>query len=139
MHDHYLYHTIKVMEAPFQDENKWFYNDVVISGECTSFTLRLATKARSRSLGPLHPSFNLVKILRDALNLVLPDNAHEIASGKLFISLTRVSDRQPVLVSQYDSKEELIQVRLIIIEFIIITGILVAIYYDESRRYFWIF
>jgi hypothetical protein len=28
---------------------------------------------------------------------------------------------------------------LFIIEFIIITGILVAIYYDESRRYFWIY
>ncbi|CAG2201824.1 SPG21 [Mytilus edulis] len=77
--------------------------------ECTSFILRLATKARSKSLGPLHPSFNIVKILRDALNVVLPEDAHTIASGKLFISLTRVSDRKAVLVSQYDSKEELIQ------------------------------
>ncbi|XP_076116296.1 patatin-like phospholipase domain-containing protein 2 [Mytilus galloprovincialis] len=81
-------------------------------GECTSFILRLATKARSKSLGPLHPSFNIVKILRDALNVVLPENAHTIASGKLFISLTRVSDRKAVLVSQYDSKEELIQALL---------------------------
>lgn len=95
----------------------------------------MATKARSRSLGPLHPSFNLVKILRDALNLTLPDNAHEIASGKLFISLTRVSDRQPVLVSQYDTKEELIQVRLFIIEIIILTEILVVIEYFKSGTY----
>ncbi|KAL4225553.1 Patatin-like phospholipase domain-containing protein 2 [Mactra antiquata] len=78
-------------------------------GECTKFTLRLATKARSFSIGPLHPSFKITKILRDALREVLPDNAHEIASGRLFISLTRVSDRQSVIVSEYSSKEELIQ------------------------------
>ncbi|XP_053384581.1 patatin-like phospholipase domain-containing protein 2 [Mercenaria mercenaria] len=78
-------------------------------GDCTTFTLRLATKARSFSLGPLHPSFKIVKILRDALREVLPDNAHEIATGKLFISLTRVSDRENVVVSEYRSKEELIQ------------------------------
>ncbi|KAK3101266.1 hypothetical protein FSP39_002246 [Pinctada imbricata] len=81
-------------------------------GECTSFTLRLATKARSKSLGPLHPSFNITRILRQALHEVLPDNAHEIAAGKLFISLTRVSDRQAVLVSEFESKAELIQALL---------------------------
>ncbi|ESO97529.1 hypothetical protein LOTGIDRAFT_104376 [Lottia gigantea] len=81
-------------------------------GECTNFTLRLATKARSRTLGPLHPSFHINKILREALRQVLPENAHEIASGRLFISLTRVSDKQAVIVSQYDSKEELIQALL---------------------------
>lgn len=78
-------------------------------GNCTTFVLRLATKARSFSIGPLHPSFKITKILRDALREVLPDNAHEIASGKLFISLTRVSDRKNVVVSEFSSKEELIQ------------------------------
>ncbi|WAR03168.1 PLPL2-like protein [Mya arenaria] len=81
-------------------------------GDCTTFTLRLATKARSFSLGPLHPSFKIAKILREALREVLPDNAHEIATGKLHISLTRVSDRKCVIVSQYNSKEELIQALL---------------------------
>ncbi|KAH3883484.1 hypothetical protein DPMN_007441 [Dreissena polymorpha] len=78
-------------------------------GDCTTFTLRLATKARSSTLGPLHPRFKIVKILREALREVLPDNAHEIASGKLHISLTRVSDWKNVVVSEYSSKEELIQ------------------------------
>ncbi|XP_050409774.1 patatin-like phospholipase domain-containing protein 2 isoform X1 [Patella vulgata] len=81
-------------------------------GECTNFTLRLATKARSRTLGPLHPSFNINKILREALRQVLPSNAHELATGRLFISLTRVSDKQAVIVSEYESKEELIQALL---------------------------
>ena len=42
---------------------------------------------------------------------VLPDNAHELASGRLFISFTRVSDRKNVVVSEYNTKEELIQVQ----------------------------
>lgn len=81
-------------------------------GECTNFTLRLASKARSRSLGPLHPSFDIQRILRDALWMVLPDNAHEIVKGRFFVSLTRVSDREAVIVSDFTSKEELIQALL---------------------------
>ena len=80
-------------------------------GECTSFVLRLATKARSRALGPLHPSFDISRILRDVLDSILPDNAHEIVKGRLYVSLTRVSDRQPILVSEFHSKADLIQVR----------------------------
>ena len=82
------------------------------SGECTSYVLRIAVKARSRALGPIHPSFNLVMYLRDGLYDFLPDNAHELASGRLFISLTRVSDRKNVLISQFDTKDDLIQVRV---------------------------
>lgn len=78
-------------------------------GDCTTFTLRLATKARSYSLGPLHPRFKITKILRDALREVLPEDAHVRATGRLFISLTRVSDRQNIVVSEFSSKEELIQ------------------------------
>lgn len=81
-------------------------------GECTSFTLRLASKARHHSLGPLHPSFDINQILSDALNEVLPENAHKIVSGRLHISLTRVSDRKAVIVSEFESKEELIQALL---------------------------
>ncbi|OWF56590.1 patatin-like phospholipase domain-containing protein 2 [Mizuhopecten yessoensis] len=81
-------------------------------GKCTSFTLRLASKARYHSLGPLHPSFDINRILRDALNEVLPENAHKITSGRLHISLTRVSDRKAVIISEYESKDELIQALL---------------------------
>ncbi len=81
-----------------------------IAGKSTNYVLKIATEARSRALGPLHPSFNVVQRLRTGLENFLPDNAHVIASGRLHISLTRVSDMQNVLVSQYNSKEEVIQV-----------------------------
>ncbi|XP_030070114.1 patatin-like phospholipase domain-containing protein 2 [Microcaecilia unicolor] len=77
--------------------------------KCCSDVMELAKEARKRNLGPLHPTFNLVKILRNGLYRNLPENAHELALGRLCISLTRVSDGENVLVSDFNSKEELIQ------------------------------
>lgn len=72
--------------------------------------IEVAKEARKRNLGPLHPSFNLVKVLKTGLSRDLPSDAHELASGRLCVSLTRVSDGENVLVSDFSSKEELIQV-----------------------------
>lgn len=58
----------------------------------------------------MHPSFNLVKIVRHMLRRTLPANCHHQASGRLGISLTRVTDGENVLVSHFNNKEELVQV-----------------------------
>jgi hypothetical protein len=42
---------------------------------------------------------------------MLPENAHELCTNKLFISLTRYSDFKNVVVSEFETREELIQVR----------------------------
>ncbi|XP_056653474.1 1-acylglycerol-3-phosphate O-acyltransferase PNPLA3 isoform X2 [Monodelphis domestica] len=68
----------------------------------------LCRSARKRNLGVLHPSFHMSQHLRDGLNKHLPDNAHQLVSGKMVVSLTRVSDGKNVLVSDFDSKEEVI-------------------------------
>jgi hypothetical protein len=48
----------------------------------------------------------------DALCLqVLPEDAHLRVNGKLHISLTRVYDGRNVIVSQFGSREDLVQVR----------------------------
>uniref|UniRef100_A0A8C0QPS8 triacylglycerol lipase n=1 Tax=Chelonoidis abingdonii TaxID=106734 RepID=A0A8C0QPS8_CHEAB len=73
------------------------------------YVLGLAKEARKRSLGPLHPSFNVIKIIRDVLFKTLPENTHQLSAGKLCISLTRVSDGKNVLVSNFNSKEEIVQ------------------------------
>uniref|UniRef100_A0A8B9JW03 PNPLA domain-containing protein n=1 Tax=Astyanax mexicanus TaxID=7994 RepID=A0A8B9JW03_ASTMX len=80
--------------------------------KCCEDVIDVAKEARKRNLGPLHPTFNLVKVVRSGLQRDLPEDAHIRASGKLFISLTRVSDGANVLVSDFSSKDELIQVRL---------------------------
>ncbi|XP_060531802.1 1-acylglycerol-3-phosphate O-acyltransferase Pnpla3 isoform X2 [Cylas formicarius] len=81
-------------------------------GETTSDVLRVATEARKGSLGPFNPSFNINKLLLEGLEKFLPEDAHIRVSGKLHISLTRVCDGKNVMVSQFNSREELIQALL---------------------------
>ncbi|XP_045105527.1 patatin-like phospholipase domain-containing protein 2 isoform X3 [Portunus trituberculatus] len=78
-------------------------------GTITSSVLKTATEARKHTLGPFSPTFNVEKLLREGLLSVLPDDAHRIVSGKLFISVTRVSDGKNILLSQFNTREELIQ------------------------------
>ncbi|XP_069855998.1 1-acylglycerol-3-phosphate O-acyltransferase PNPLA3 [Dipodomys merriami] len=68
----------------------------------------LVRKARSRNMGTFHPSFDMTKCLRDRLHAELPPNVHQLVSGKLYISLTRVSDGENVLVSDFHSKDEVV-------------------------------
>ncbi|XP_046890573.1 patatin-like phospholipase domain-containing protein 2 [Hypomesus transpacificus] len=78
-------------------------------GEAGANIIDVAKEARKRFLGPMHPSFNLMKIMRVMLYRTLAPDAHHKATGRLGISLTRVSDGENVLVSQFNSKEELVQ------------------------------
>ncbi|XP_061630072.1 patatin-like phospholipase domain-containing protein 2 [Phyllopteryx taeniolatus] len=79
---------------------------------CCTDLMYMAKEARKHKLGPLHPSYNLLQLVKDSLLAALPPDAHLRASGKLCISLTRVSDGKNVLVSDFDSREELVQALL---------------------------
>ncbi|XP_068459058.1 patatin-like phospholipase domain-containing protein 2 isoform X2 [Clinocottus analis] len=78
-------------------------------GETGASIIDVAKDARKRFLGPMHPSFNLVKIMRHMLRRTLPADCHYKANGRLGISLTRVSDGENVLVSHFNNKEEIVQ------------------------------
>ncbi|KAM9845970.1 patatin-like phospholipase domain containing 3 [Aulostomus maculatus] len=77
--------------------------------KCCEDVIKVAKEARKRNLGPLHPTFNLVKVLRVGLDQDLPPDAHVLASKRLCVSLTRVSDGENQLVSDFSTREELIQ------------------------------
>lgn len=81
----------------------------VCLGEAGASIIDVAKEARKRFLGPMHPSFNLVKIVRHMLQRTLPSDCHHRANGRLGISLTRVTDGENVLVSHFNNKEELVQ------------------------------
>ncbi|XP_042352566.1 patatin-like phospholipase domain-containing protein 2 [Plectropomus leopardus] len=81
----------------------------VCLGEAGASIIDVAKEARKRFLGPMHPSFNLVKIVRHMLQRTLPADCHHRANGRLGISLTRVTDGENVLVLDYNNKEELVQ------------------------------
>uniref|UniRef100_A0A8C0GGD8 PNPLA domain-containing protein n=1 Tax=Chelonoidis abingdonii TaxID=106734 RepID=A0A8C0GGD8_CHEAB len=65
--------------------------------------------ARKTILGPLSPGCNMLRTIQKGLYKMLPENSHQVASGRLHISLTRVMDGQNVMVSEFSSKEDLIQ------------------------------
>uniref|UniRef100_A0A8C8RHB4 PNPLA domain-containing protein n=1 Tax=Pelusios castaneus TaxID=367368 RepID=A0A8C8RHB4_9SAUR len=69
-----------------------------------------AKDARKTILGPLSPGCNMLRTVQKGLYRMLPENSHQVASGRLHISLTRVIDGQNVMVSEFTSKEDLIQV-----------------------------
>ncbi|XP_044735220.1 1-acylglycerol-3-phosphate O-acyltransferase Pnpla3 isoform X4 [Chrysoperla carnea] len=81
-------------------------------GDMTSDVLRIACEARTSVLGPFRPSFNIQNALLEGIDAILPDDAHIRVSGKLHISLTRVYDGKNVIVSQFDSREDLMQALL---------------------------
>ncbi|XP_071347923.1 patatin-like phospholipase domain-containing protein 2 isoform X1 [Trachinotus anak] len=72
--------------------------------------LTMAKEARKHTLGVFHPTFSLLRTVQSCLLEKLPEDAHLRASGRLCVSLTRLADGKNVLVSEFDSREELIQV-----------------------------
>ncbi|EDV97992.1 1-acylglycerol-3-phosphate O-acyltransferase Pnpla3 [Drosophila grimshawi] len=78
----------------------------------TSDFFRVVNEARRHSLGPFSPSFNIQTCLLEGLQKQLPLDAHKRVSGRLHISLTRVYDGQNVIISEFESREEVLQALL---------------------------
>lgn len=83
---------------------------MIVVGEITSDVLRVVSEARAGSLGPFSPSFSIQNVLLDSMQKYLPHDAHKIVSGKLHISLTRVYDGKNVIVTDFPTREDLLQV-----------------------------
>ncbi|XP_067142346.1 patatin-like phospholipase domain-containing protein atgl-1 [Centruroides vittatus] len=81
-------------------------------GEIKSVVLEIVDEARASILGPLHPRFDLNKMLYEGLNRLLPEDAHLRCTGRLHVSLTRWNDRKNLLLSEFDRRDELIQALL---------------------------
>ncbi|XP_020955695.1 patatin-like phospholipase domain-containing protein 1 [Sus scrofa] len=60
-------------------------------------------------LGPLSLSCKMVRMMRQFLYDVLPEDSYKVTTGRLHVALTRVQDGESVVVSEYTSKEELIE------------------------------
>ena len=61
-------------------------------------------------LGVFHPSFDLMRRLREFLNDILPRNAHRMCRGKVHISLTVFPEMRNWLVTDFNTRAELINV-----------------------------
>ena len=85
--------------------------DIGIEEVC-QHTMDVVAQARAGIFGPLSPGFKLNEILLKNLNEKLPMDAHLKTNGKLFVSLTRVYDGKNVIISDFATREELINVLL---------------------------
>ena len=69
--------------------------------------------SRKYRFGMLHPSFDLYTRLHDFLEGFLPKNAHRLARGRVKISLTTFPERKNWLVTDFNTRNELINVSLL--------------------------
>lgn len=67
-------------------------------------------QARSYTFGALNRDFDLLKLVRTKLNDLLPSNAHEICTSRLRISVTRFHDMENVILDEFHTKDELLDV-----------------------------
>ncbi|XP_031566531.1 patatin-like phospholipase domain-containing protein 4 isoform X1 [Actinia tenebrosa] len=80
--------------------------------KCSEYVVDLTNEARKNPLGPFSPQFDLVGNLRKGMEEYLPSNCHKLASGRLFISVTSLKTRKNLMISEYESKDELMKVLL---------------------------
>ncbi|XP_025061812.1 patatin-like phospholipase domain-containing protein 1 [Alligator sinensis] len=73
------------------------------------FYYAVMEKNKKSLLGPFSSGSNFFKLLEKGLYKSLKENCHQLASGRLHIGLTRLPDGQKVVISDFCSKEEVIQ------------------------------
>lgn len=71
----------------------------------------LSETVRKLSFGALSIGFRLSAHVEAMADKILPENAHEIANGRVFISVTRKKCGKNFIISEYSSRTDLIQVK----------------------------
>ena len=72
--------------------------------------LHFARQMKAFTLGPFNPSVNVFHWLEYILHKYLPFDAHQLASGRLAVAMTRLIDGKHFVMSEFQSKEDLVQV-----------------------------
>ncbi|XP_053775786.1 patatin-like phospholipase domain-containing protein 5 [Desmodus rotundus] len=76
---------------------------------CCSHLLCLAKQVEQLSLGIFHPAFAPIEHIKQQLQRILPDNIHILASQQLGISMTHWPDGHNLIVTDFASRDEVIQ------------------------------
>ena len=108
-----------ICECPLEDATRW--------------SLELVRRARSRTFGPFHPSFDLIGLVRKGIDTFLPEDAHITCSGRLHLSLTSLPDWKNVIINQFSSREELLNALICTCWIPLFAGIIPPTF--EGQRY----
>ncbi|XP_035500726.2 omega-hydroxyceramide transacylase [Scophthalmus maximus] len=74
--------------------------------------IHFAKQMKAFRLGPFNPSINVFHWLECILNKYLPSDAHRLASGRLAVAMTRLSDGKHIVTTEFQSKEDVVQALL---------------------------
>nr|XP_040049793.1 omega-hydroxyceramide transacylase [Gasterosteus aculeatus aculeatus] len=74
--------------------------------------LYFAKQMKAFALGPFNPSINVFHWLEHILHKHLPSDAHKLANGRLYVSMTRLSDYKHIVMCEFQSKEDVVQALL---------------------------
>lgn len=77
---------------------------------CCSRILDMVKQVDQLSLGIFHPAFAPIEYIKQQLQADLPADIHILASQQLGISLTRWPDGHNIIVTDFASRDEVIQV-----------------------------
>ncbi|KAF7209918.1 patatin-like phospholipase domain-containing protein 2 [Nothobranchius furzeri] len=83
-------------------------NPILIRDEILLFAKQL----KSFTLGVFNPSVSISNWLRSVLRKHLPSNAHDLANGRLCVAVTRMSDGKQLIISEFQSREDVEQALL---------------------------
>ncbi|KAF7668715.1 hypothetical protein LDENG_00289700 [Lucifuga dentata] len=64
------------------------------------------------TFGPFNPSINVFHWLEHILHKHLPSDAHQLANGRLAVAMTRLTDGKYTVMSEFQSKEDVVQALL---------------------------
>ncbi|XP_006866965.1 PREDICTED: patatin-like phospholipase domain-containing protein 5-like [Chrysochloris asiatica] len=101
---------------------------------CCSNLLGMIKVIKRLSLGIFHPAFAPIDHIKSVLQKTLPNNAHILASKRLGISLTHWPDGKNVIVTNFATRDELIQAMVCTLYFPVYCGVIPPEFRGE--RYF---
>lgn len=77
---------------------------------CLKVIIDMTEDIRRRPLGVFDRSNQIVDVLPRLLDLMFPDDAHKKVSGRLHVVMTRLKDMKKVVVNEFETKQDLIEV-----------------------------
>lgn len=78
--------------------------------DCLREIVKLTENIRKRPLGVFDRSHQIVDLLPKILDRLFPEDAHKRVSGKLHVCMTRMKDMKKVIVNEFETRKDLIDV-----------------------------
>lgn len=77
---------------------------------CLRKIIEMTEDIRSRPLGVFDRSNQMVDILPRTLDELFPEDAHKRVSGRLHVCMTRLKDMKRIVVNEFETRQDLIDV-----------------------------